>query len=378
MIEPWAGGYSDPKLSMAARSNYAQREELLALKRTLGSGSPTAVVTHGANPGLVSHFVKAALLRVAAASGLEPVQPPCRAEEWAALAQALGVRSIHVSERDSQAPAVPKAPGEFVNTWSVDGFVAEGCQPAEMGWGTHERGLPPDAAQHDSGCGSAVYLKRPGAATRVRSWCPGSGPFHGFLITHNEAISIADFLTLRDGASRAVLYRPTVHYAYHPCDAALASLHELAGRNWAPQGAKRILVGGDIVSGSDELGVLLCGMPAPAPAPAFWFGSALSCAAAKAAAEGNSATTLQVTAAVLGGLVWALEHPREGVVEPEQMEAGGGWRRVLDIAEPYVAPLVGVWTHWTPLEGRGAAAGALFPDALDEGDPWQFSNVRVA
>ena len=378
VIEPWAGGYTDPKLSVAARSNYAQREELLALKRALGPRSPTAVVTHGANPGLVSHFVKAALLRVAAASGREPpVAPRCR-EEWAALAAALGVRAIHVSERDSQAPAAPKAPGEFVNTWSVDGFVAEACQPAELGWGTHERRLPADAGTHATGCGAAVYLQRPGASTRVRSWCPSAGPFHGFLVTHNEAISIADFLTVRDATSGAVLYRPTVHYAYHPCDAALASLHELAGRNWAPQGAKRILGPADVVAGADELGVLLCGMPAPAPAPAFWFGSVLACADAAAAAEGNSATTLQVTAAVLGALVWLLEHPRAGVVEPEEMEAGDGWRRVLDIAEPYVAPLVGRWTAWTPLEGRGAASGALFPEQLDEDDPWQFSNVRVA
>jgi homospermidine synthase len=378
VIEPWAGGYSDPKLPVAARSNYAQREQLLALKRALGPGSPTAVVTHGANPGLVSHFVKAALLRVAAASGLEPASVPCRREEWAALAAALGVRAIHVSERDSQAPAVPKAPNEFVNTWSVDGFIAEGCQPAELGWGTHERQLPADAATHDAGCGAAVYLQRPGAATRVRSWCPGAGAFHGFLVTHNEAISIADFLTLRDPATGAVQYRPTVHYAYHPCDAALASLHELAGRNWAPQASKRILCPADVVGGCDELGVLLCGMPAPAPASAFWFGSALACADAAAAAEGNSATTLQVTASVLGGLVWALEHPRAGVVEPEEMEAGGGWRHVLDIAEPYVAPLVGVWSAWTPLEGRGAGSGSLFPEQLDESDPWQFTNVRVA
>jgi homospermidine synthase len=27
----------------------------------------------------------------------------------------------------------------FVNTWSVEGFVSEGLQPAELGWGTHEK-----------------------------------------------------------------------------------------------------------------------------------------------------------------------------------------------------------------------------------------------
>jgi homospermidine synthase len=51
---------------------------------------------------------------------------------------------IHIAERDTQVSAIPKEPGEFVNTWSIDGFVGEGAQPAELGWGTHERHFPPD------------------------------------------------------------------------------------------------------------------------------------------------------------------------------------------------------------------------------------------
>ena len=61
-------------------------------------------------------------------------------------------------------------------------------------------------------------------ATRVRSWTPLNGPYHGFLITHSEAISIADYFAVRKDAQ--VLYRPTVHYAYHPSDAAVLSVHE--------------------------------------------------------------------------------------------------------------------------------------------------------
>ena len=53
------------------------------------------------------------------------------------------------------------------------------------------------------------------------------------MITHNESISIADYFTLRDGPK--VVYRPTCHYAYHPCDDAVLSLHEMAGAAWKPQ-----------------------------------------------------------------------------------------------------------------------------------------------
>lgn len=364
VVEPWAGAYLDPKLTVSERSNYAMREEMLALKLALGRSGPTALVTHGANPGLVSHFVKQGLLNIARDCGLDVKEPGSRGE-WGALAQRLGIKVIHIAERDSQTTRESKRPGEFVNTWSVDGFISEGCQPAELGWGTHEKGLPFDGAKHTFGSDAAIYLNRPGCQTKVRTWTPEEGPFHGFLITHNEAISIADFFTLRDD-SGSVVYRPTVHYAYHPCDAAVASLHELAGKNYEAQAIKRLIVN-EIDEGMDELGVLLCGNVRGA----YWYGSQLSIAAAREHVASNSATTLQVTATVLGGLIWAIENPNRGIVEPEEVPE---WRRILEIAEPYIAPVVGRYTDWTPLEGRAR----LFPEPhLDHSDPWQFTNVRV-
>src|SRR5579875_2345710 len=250
-IEPWPGGYTDPDLTPSLRSNYALRENALAL-RAKQPGGPTAVVTHGANPGLVSHFVKVALLDLAEESNIK--NEPKSREQWAALAAELGVKVIHIAERDTQISRIPKQPGEFVNTWSIDGFVAEGMQPAELGWGSHERHFPADGGRHDFGTGCAIYLNRPGAATRVRSWTPLEGPYHGFLITHGEAISISDYFTVR-GGDGTVRYRPTVHYAYHPCDDAVLSLHELAGKNWELQPDHRLMVR-EIVDGMDELGVL--------------------------------------------------------------------------------------------------------------------------
>ena len=56
------------------------------------------------------------------------------------------MKVIHIAERDTQTASVAKQRGEFVNTWSIDGFVGEGNQPAELGWGTHEKSLPPKTA----------------------------------------------------------------------------------------------------------------------------------------------------------------------------------------------------------------------------------------
>jgi len=253
-IEPWPGGYTDPDLPPSARSNYALRESALALRDGYSRG-PTAVLTHGANPGLVSHFVRQALIDLAHDARLPEGAPATRAE-WARLADTLGVKVIHIAERDTQVSTMPKEPGEFVNTWSIDGFVSEGSQPAELGWGTHERHFPLDGRRHDFGSDAAIYLLRPGAAPRVRSWTPLEGPYHGFLITHGESISIADYLTVRDGGM--VRSRPTCHYAYHPCDDAVLSLHEFAGKNFQLQQRKRLLME-EITEGIDELGVLLMG-----------------------------------------------------------------------------------------------------------------------
>ncbi len=359
-IEPWEGGYYDTTLTASQRSNYGLREAAMALRRP--GAAPTAVLTHGVNPGLVSHFVKQALLDVAAAVGERGREPADRAG-WAALAQRLDVRAIHVAERDTQVSPIRKVPGEFVNTWSIEGFAGEGCQPAELGWGTHERHFPADGHRHGYGCDSAIHLARPGAATCVRSWTPLQGPYRGFLITHGEAISIADYLTVREG-ERAV-YRPTVHYAYHPCDDAILSLHELAGRGWRLQDARRELHAADIDHGMDELGVLLAGHAKNA----YWYGSRLTIGQARALCPQNNATSLQTAAGVLAGVVWAMRHPREGIVDPEAMD----FREVLGVARPYLGEMAGVFGDWTPLEGRGV----LFAEDVDRDDPWQFKNVRV-
>jgi len=307
-------------------------------------------------------MVKQALLDVARDIGLAHEEPTTR-EEWARLMCRAGVKCIHIAERDTQRARAPKPRGKFVNTWSVEGFVAEGLQPSELGWGTHEKTLPPGAGRHDFGCDAAIYLPRPGAGTRVRSWTPTTQAQHGWMITHNESISIADYFTARQDGR--VVYRPTCHYAYHPCDDAVLSLDEMAGAQWKPQDSWHILSEHDIVDGIDELGVLLYGHARNA----YWFGSQLSIEETRRLAPYQNATGLQVTSAVLAGIVWMLENPQRGIVEADEMD----FRRCLEIQRPYLGPVIGRYTEWTPLDGRGE----LFAEDVDPSDPWQFKNVLV-
>ncbi len=360
-IEPWAGGHTDTRIDVDRRTNYAHRESALALRGD-AAAAPTAVLMHGANPGLVSHFVKQALLTLAAMDhSAAPVRPTTR-EGWGRLAQSLGIKVIQVSERDHQTTDRRKQPDEFCNTWSAEAFAGESLQPAELGWGTHERHFPHDGRRFDFGCGSSIYLNRTGCTTRVRSWAPQAGPFHGYLISHGEAHSIPDFLTVREGA--AVSYRPTCYYAYHPCDDAVASLEQFVERSYRFQPRQRLLRD-ELTAGVDELGVLLCGHARGA----YWYGSRLSIEQARALAPYNNATGTQVNIGFVGAIIWAIRNPARGVVEPDDLDE----QLLMEVATPYLGELGGTFTDWTPLDHRGV----LYTEDVDRSDPWQFKNFRI-
>ncbi len=359
VIEPWPGFYFGSPLPNAERTNYPLREKVRALGKGF-VGGPTAVSCCGANPGMVSWLLKEALLRLAADTGVAAA--PVTQADWAALAMQLGVKGVHVAERDTQIAQRPKPAGVFVNTWSVDGLLSEGYQPAELGWGTHEKTLPPAGHAFDKGPGYAIWIDRPGADTRVRSWCPDVGQQFGLVVTHNEALSISDYYTVREG-DRAV-YRPTCHYAYHPCNDAILSLHEMNGAGQVPE-ARHILTADEIVSGGDDLGVFLYGHAKGA----LWYGSRLSIEEARANAPYQNATGMQVTSAVLAAMVWVAENPRAGFVEADEMDHA----RCLEVQRPYLGRVEAHYTDWTPLAHRINR----FAENRDDSDPWQFINFLV-
>jgi len=141
-VELW-----DPYYDMAAthpldRTLYVRHQAIRKMISKWGSNKgPSAVVEHGANPGLVSHFAKQALFEISnkilndgrAGSRQSAIESALASESFDRLAMLTGTRVIHISERDTQITDQPKEVNEFVNTWSVEGFYEEGVAPAEMG-----------------------------------------------------------------------------------------------------------------------------------------------------------------------------------------------------------------------------------------------------
>ena len=132
------------------------------------------------------------------------------------------------------------------------------------------------------------------------------------------------------------------------------------------QPRQHILDETEITEGADELGVLLYGHAKNA----LWYGSRLTIDQARDLAPYQNATGLQVSSAVLAGMVWALENPDAGIVEADEMDHA----RCLDVQRPYLGPVEAHYTDWTPLTNRWTQ----FDEDIDEDDPWSFRNVLAS
>ena len=378
-VEIWEPYADADSLDPRDRSLYVRHMALRRMMATWDRPGPTAVLEHGANPGLVSHFVKDALESIAdralaenklTGAAAEQVQAARCANAYNELAMGLGVKVIHIAERDTQITDKPREIGEFVNTWSVEGLYEEGVAPAELGWGTHERRMPPDAYVHQFGPSHQIALGRMGMDTWVRSWTP-LGAIHGMVIRHGEAFSIPEHLTVWNGD--VPLYRPTVHYAYCPTDSAIASLHELRMNHLVMPKRQRILNNEILPGGADAMGIMVMGHAFRS----WWTGSVLTIDEARQLVPGQSATTVQVAISVMSAIIWMIENPERGVLLPDDLDH----RRILELAKPYLGTFYSEPVDWSPLDNRSESnLFARFSKPTIAGGPedeWQFTSFLV-
>jgi len=369
-LESWDPTAEMHRKPLIEKTLYARYTKLLPLLEKW-RGAATAVVDHGSNPGLVSHFVKAGLLDIGAAVLRENKLSAARRrrierllgeETFPELARELGVKVIHCSERDTQRADQAKSPDEFVSTWSPEGMWEESISPSEIGWGTHEKWLPPTAVQPAIGPGNQIVLPQMGLNTWIRSWVPNQ-EIVGMVVTHGESFGLSHALSVRENGR--TVYRPTVHYAYLPCNDSLVSVHELRARNYELHPRTRILTD-EIVTGEDSVGALIMGHRFRS----WWTGSTLSIAEARKKIPGVNATAVQVAAGVLAAIVWAVRHPRRGLCLPEDLPH----REILDVASPYLGTLSSARSDWTPLSRHRPHFEEPDDVQVDRSDPWQFRN----
>ncbi|MCC6127507.1 MAG: homospermidine synthase [Pirellulales bacterium] len=373
-VEVWNPDTETSNGNLAKRTLYWRHMNIRRTVEAWKNTGPTAVIEHGANPGLISHWTKQGLVDIGEKLLEDRKADPAEADEirhyidnrnFGRLAMKLGVKVIHISERDTQITDCPKRVDEFVNTWSIEGFREEGTTTVELGWGTHEKELPLLAYKHDEGPKNQIFLARMGINTWISSWVPHYS-IRGMAIRHGEAFTMSDHLTVwEDGYP---VYRPTVYYVYCPSDSAIASLNELRGNDYRMQTKMRIMRD-EIVEGSDILGSLLMGHAYKS----WWTGCNLNIEEARRSVPHQNATTMQVAISVVAAAMWIVENPNRGVCVPDDLP----YDYILNIARPYLGQSISMPFDWTPLDRHANHFNGFNYSDIDLNDPWQFKNFLL-
>jgi homospermidine synthase len=381
-VEEWMYQEGFDTRSPYDKSLYARNTEVDdKIKSWPNNKGTTAVLDMGANPGLISHFMKCGLVDLAKSRKVST--KPIEKGDYATLAKKIGVKVVLDTERDTQLSIRPKEVDEFVGTWSVLGLVEEATSPAELGWGTHEDKLPDFSNVPDKGPKNQIFLSQMGMHTLVRGFVPSDPKISaaegirkvdgyeilGTLIRHGEAYTISKFLTTKDGS-----YRPTVYYCYLPCDSTVASLREFASYNYCNENERkpfhqRILYDNDISKGSDTLGVMLGGYD---DEHVWWCGTSLNIEDARILCPLQNATTIQVAIGLVAGICWMLENPGSGVVRPEDLDTDF----VLAVAEPYLGSLISQEFEWSPARNFVNSYAERKDCEIDKSNLWAFRNFQ--
>ncbi|MCX5678564.1 MAG: saccharopine dehydrogenase NADP-binding domain-containing protein [Candidatus Omnitrophica bacterium] len=353
------------------KSLYYRQKEIQKVASRWKRPMTTAILDHGANPGLISHFTKKGLADIAQKlldeNNISPkikhrIKECLKAKIFSYLARELKVKVIHISEHDTQITNIPKRHNEFVGTWSIEGLREEGIAPAEMGWGTHETDIPLFSTFPPSNSKNQIFLSQMGMNTWVRSWVP-SEEIIGMVIRHAEAASISDHLTVREKGK--TVYCPTVHYAYMPCNETITSLYELRSRNYDLQKQLRIM-SDEIIGGDDILGALIMGHQYNS----WWTGSVLSIQESRRLIPHQNATTIQVAIGAVSAVMWMLENPQKGICMPDDLP----YEYILNIARPYLGKFVSTPSDWTPLKNYQIFFKENPNLCLDRKNVWSFKN----
>ncbi len=375
-IEVWEPYMPNSGLSAADDTIYARHVAFKEFKQRRTGGATTAIIEHGANPGLVNHWTKQGLEDLAnrilesvpmAVERRQALVAALNDQDFAQVAMLTGTKVIHISERDTQKSNWPiNYEEEFVNTWSVESFHQESVSVAELAWGTHEQQLPEDAVTHDFGPQNKIYLDRMGMQALANSWVP-SGDIVGQITAHGEVFSISDHLTVKE--DDAVVYRPSVYFVYKPSDQALSGLAMQEKLGFELPERTRVMTD-EIVSGMDEVGVLLLGHDLNG----WWVGSRLDINETREHVQSQNATTLQVAASALSAMAYAIRHPQSGICTADDLDH----KEILAVAAPYLGPCPSVQTDWQPPAVRNQDSNDwIFQDFLVEDEDSFFASKAV-
>lgn len=207
----WYSIFEENELKNALKEKYINNEN---------ANQHPIVLHHGNNPGLVSHFTKAAIEYIINTQfrknkNLKELMKQGMFHE---AARELGIRMIHVNDIDLQKVKGSYQDNILFSTWCTDSFWFEMLSEATTSIGTHEGiDFEEECNQLDIEKGYLEF-KRMAIDRKCNTYYPG-GKFVGYLVPHEETITIAKSLEVKENGK--AVYRPTVMFIYQPCSYAL-------------------------------------------------------------------------------------------------------------------------------------------------------------
>ncbi len=283
------------------------------IKKKYPSNKATMLIINGANPGLISTFIKIGLLFLASKlskkeSTIE-IKNALKERDYGKLCKYLKVSTIHCSETDSSdyVDKLEQNLKVFTNTWCINGFVSEGSQNSEFTYGSNEKTMPKDSKLlHDH----IIELNKPALDVFCESYVPYDGIIVGVVIPHSEGISSSIYFSDDN-------FCCTQHYVYKICQTAWRSLNKFYPPSKYGHEVKESHVLNNLDDkfyGIDRLGALIL----TENNKSVWCGSCLD---NKDKYIGNHSGTLQqVACSVLTGLKYMIENKNEGILFPEDLD----------------------------------------------------------
>ncbi|HZJ89263.1 MAG TPA: saccharopine dehydrogenase NADP-binding domain-containing protein [Bacilli bacterium] len=312
-------------------TSYANFLELKALSKKYQKGSASSVIEIGANPGLVSLFVKRCLREIISCEtenyADDDFENLIAADDYALLAKKIGVETIIISDLDTLSTAGNEEDEDFLaNTWSPVGLYDEAVSLIELHLGTSFdlQKLDGKIKKYNAEDGYAKLNIR-GIDTLEKTYYPG-GYFYGSIITHEEALSLGAHLTVLNQAGERV-YSPTVYFSYRPSTKAFNALQKIRLKNYEkPKSFVKLT--SEISSGSEYLGVILTGEKLGS----YYFGTAVDIDTVRLKRPQETPTIIQVTATAISGFKWIIANPKNGLLFPEELPEDF----ILENAEKYL------------------------------------------
>lgn len=317
------------------------------------------VLQHGNNPGLVSHFVKSAIEYIVNTQFKKDKQLKSllRENKFNEIARILGIKMIHVNDIDLQEINEKYREDKLISTWCVDSFFFELLSEATQNIGTHELIENEDECRLlDLEKGFLEY-KKIAADMKCRTYYP-NGYFEGYLVPHEETITIANGLEVVENDK--VVYRPSVMFIYSPCDLAKEYLTKAKVndypdpdpnkpldcenqngnsivRGYVCPNKSEIVYQEKIKSGTEYVGVLLMGDNFNP----VWVGNRIELSYLyknKKASYWQTPTITPVAMSALAAVCWMLKNKdKGGIYFPDDIV---DYKYILKIAEKYISKTI--------------------------------------